>query len=84
MKEKKLKITVSGLTNTGKSTMMRFIYLQLLKNGFNVEMNINEDFKNEDQFHLTIGHNFNKRLEAIKSKTEIRLNEVQANSEAIE
>jgi len=79
---KRINVTITGLSNSGKSTIMRFIWLQLLKNGFDAEISLdgNLDYKNISEFHLIEGSNFNEKLEALKQKTKITLIEQQVNS----
>lgn len=76
-----LQIIVSGEANSGKSTMM-FALLKILKEqGFNVQLNFENDpdLTREKAFHF---HNkfkerFEEVLEDIKANSKITLKEVQ-------
>jgi len=78
-----LTIIVSGLTNTGKSTMVLQLEKLLVENGYDVRLSFdgNPDYSGDDSFHFRNKEsiNFDKKVEVIKSKTVIILKEVQQN-----
>ena len=79
--KQELKVTISGLSNTGKSTMMLLIEKCLKDKGFDVELSFKNhpDYSGENSFffHQKEEVNFNEKVEAIKSKVKITLNEQQ-------
>lgn len=79
--KQELKVTISGLSNTGKSTMMLLIEKCLKEKGFDVELSFKNhpDYSGENSFffHQKEEVNFDEKVEAIKSKVKITLNEQQ-------
>ncbi len=80
-----LTIIVAGQANSGKSTMMLQIEKLLKENGFDVQLSLkgHPDYTGENayHFHQKEEKNFDKKIDAIKSKTKITLKEMQVNSE---
>ena len=79
-KNKELSIIVTGYSATGKSAIAHWIFMELLKQGFEVDMAFenNYDFKDEVDFRKKMSINQSERLNAIKAKTKIKIKEVQA------
>jgi nucleoside-triphosphatase THEP1 len=80
-----LTIIIAGRANSGKSTMMLQLEKLLKENGYDVTLSLKgePDYTGENSFHFHKKEelNFDKKVEAIKSKTKITLKEMQVNSE---
>lgn len=74
-------ITIGGVKNSGKSTVMLQIEKCLKEKGFDVELRFDNhpDYTGEDTyfFHQREEKNFDKKIEAIKTKSKIILTEKQ-------
>lgn len=69
MKNSNINIIICGETNIGKSTIMEFIYQKLIEEGFQVQLNLeNNDYKNEEDYHNKILPNLKDRNNNIKQK----------------
>ena len=77
MKNKNLVISVAGEVNSGKSRMCLLLKRFLRENGFDVEFDGGVDFKNEAQFDVHTGRDFERVLDRIKETSTISLKEVQ-------
>ncbi len=77
MEKKKLTISVSGGTNTGKSRMILLLKNFLRENDFNVELDGGIDFISEKQFDDCVSKNFEQVVDNIKKDRKIILKEVQ-------
>lgn len=80
----KITIKIEGATATGKSTIMWSIIKTLMEHDFDVEM-INPDYKDINHLHHAMEHDITiaQRLDAIKHKTKIVVEEVQLNKSKI-
>ena len=77
---KKIKITIAGETNTGKSRITYLIKEALLSKGFIVEFE-DFDFGNGNNFDKAMSINFDKTINTIKEKTKIIIEQVQLKKE---
>ncbi len=73
---KELKITVSGSTNTGKTTVCYLIKKCLAEKGIEVEFDGGVDY-DEDKFDNIVSENLNEKVEAISKNVQVNLKEVQ-------
>lgn len=80
MKNKNLKITVSGENGTGKSTLIYLLKEFLKQNNFNIELMNSVDFKTETEFDNIIGKNIEEKSDLIKYSN-ILIEENQINKE---
>jgi len=74
---KEVKVTISGLNNTGKSRITYLIKEMLKVHDFNVEFNTTPDFLNEGEFNKHMRRNFDEAISAIASQTKIVVEEKQ-------
>ena len=77
MKENKIEITIAGLTKVGKSMMMHLLYLFLLKNGFETEIDFEmdglSDYDGIIDFEMKMNQNGEERIFAVRDKSKIIL-----------
>jgi len=75
-----IKITITGNSAAGKSAVMHVIYKLLEMVGFEVEIDLSNqfDYKSERDFLFKMMVNETSRIEGVKNKTKIVLEEVQA------
>lgn len=77
---KTLGINIVGGTASGKSTMMSLLERLLIKEGFEVEMNFEnelDDYGTEEKFRKLMAHNTEKREAAVKEKSKIVIKTMQ-------
>ena len=77
---KKLSITVSGETNSGKSRMLYLLKHLLKGHGFNVKVKVPSDYNYLDEFEIQMDKNFEEVINYIKETRIIHLNEINIKS----
>lgn len=77
--DKKIKVQVIGPAGSGKSTIIHVIKEALKRKGLEVKFDGGMDFKDEAEFDKYTSMNAQGALIRIKSKSEIVIEEVQAN-----
>jgi len=77
MKKENLIITVSGETKSGKSRLCYLLKEFLVTQGYNIELQLNEDFKDMTHFNETMSENLNEALDNIRSNSIITLRDQQ-------
>lgn len=76
---KKVKITISGVTGSGKSRIAYLIKEVLKNKGFNIEHNFGIDFDDENQFDNTMSKNIDSVVENISKNRTIIIEEIAIN-----
>ncbi len=77
--KKEIKITVSGVVNSGKSRIIYLIKKLLREDGFNVEFKGCLDFHTETDLDKIAGKNFNEIIKKIKADADITIESQQLN-----
>lgn len=75
--KKNLIITIAGETSTGKSSVAYLIKNFLREKGIEVEFDGGKDYDTEEQFDDNIGRYMEQKIEALKEKVSIKLEEKQ-------
>lgn len=75
--KKKLNITVSGQSGSGKSRLTFLLKEFLREQGFEVEQELNIDHSTESNFDKAMGQDFEGAIEYIKGSRKITINELQ-------
>jgi len=84
MEKNSIRVKIEGTTATGKSTIMWSIIKNLIEHGIEVEM-VNLDYKDIDHLQHAMEHDITliQRLDAIKDKTKVIVEEVQLNKDKL-
>jgi len=82
--KKEIKITISGLTNTGKSSILYIIKDILKDKGFNVNLKSVDFDDDEHSFDKNISGRVDNIIEHIKDNVNITLEEKNVNRNLIE
>lgn len=84
MRDNNIKITVAGQVGSGKSTITYLLKQFLKKEGFDVTLEKQLDYRNEVEFDMAMVKNQHLRTESVKNHVKISLEEKQLCREAIE
>ena len=84
MEKNSIRVKIEGTTATGKSTIMWSIIKNLIEHGIEVER-VNLDYKDIDHLQHAMEHDITliQRLDAIKDKTKVIVEEVQLNKDKL-
>ena len=81
--KKELKVTVAGVAGSGKSRVLYLIKQALKENGFEVEFDGGNDFKNLDEFDRAMDKDFTAAINVIPLYSKVKLEEVQLKRQSI-
>jgi len=68
MKQKEITIEIKGLTNSGKSSLTYLIKELLKKEGININMTVDTDYIDENDFNMKMSKNLDERIEMLKRR----------------
>lgn len=80
---KTIQITISGPTASGKTTVFYLIKDFLKTMGFDVDLTISTDYDSEEQLDLNIRKDLMCRLDVLKKKCKIQIQEQQTCQEEL-
>lgn len=72
-----VKITVAGLTGSGKSRILYIVKKALKAEGFNINFKGTTDYDNEEKFDNAMEKNFHEAVKSIQLRTDIEIEQIQ-------